>query len=180
VAQRPAESPFEEALLPHLDAAYNLARWLTHNDQDAEDVVQEAYLRALRFFGGFRGGDGRGWLLAIVRNACHDWMQRRAGPAPTMPFDEEIHGPEVAPDDPETLLVQRANQQIVRRALEALPPLSREVLVLRELEGLSYQEIARMVAIPVGTVMSRLARARARLQQQLAGQAGEESGRELH
>ena len=179
MAHRGAESPFEQALLPHLDAAYNLARWLTRNDQDAEDVVQEAFLRALRFFGSFRGGDGRSWLLAIVRNACYDWLQRRAGPDQMMAFDEEIHAPQAAADDPEHLLLQRADRQIVRRALEALPPVWREVLILRELEGLSYKEIARVVGIPVGTVMSRLARARTRLQQQLTGPTEEESGREL-
>ncbi len=168
-----AQSPFEEALLPHLDAAYNLARWLTRNDQDAEDVVQEAYLRALRFFGAFRGGDGRAWLLAIVRNTCHDWLRRHSAPD-TTPFDEEIHTGERPAETPETLLLQRGDRATLQRALAALPVGWREVLVLRELEGLSYRQIAEIVGVPVGTVMSRLARARARLQQHVSAPADEE------
>lgn len=178
MADRAAQQRFEQALLPHLDAAYNLARWLTRNPQDAEDVVQEAYLRALKFFHSFRGGDGRRWLLAIVRNTCHDWMHAR-GAERTTPFDEQIHAREAA-ETPETLLLQRADQDTVRRALEALPVVWREVLILRELEGMSYKEIGEVLDIPVGTVMSRLARARARLQQQLADHAtGQESRHEL-
>lgn len=178
MADRAAQRLFEQALLPHLDAAYNLARWLTRDPQDAEDVVQEAYLRALRFFHSFRGGDGRRWLLAIVRNTCHDWLRAR-GADKTTPFDEEIHVRDAAPETPETLLLQQADRETVRRAIEALPIVWREVIILRELEGLSYKEIGEIAGIPVGTVMSRLARGRARLQQQLAGPAGEESRREL-
>ncbi len=179
MAPRPAENVFEQVLLPHLDAAYNLARWLTRNDQDAEDVVQEAYLRALRFFGGFRGGDGRPWLLAIVRNACHDFLRNR-GPAGQMaPFDEEIHSQETEAQTPETLLLQQADRETVRRALEGLPIAWREVLVLRELEGLSYKAIAEVLGVPIGTVMSRLSRARARLEEQLGRARPEEARREL-
>lgn len=179
MATPPEQSLFEQALLPHLDAAYNLARWLTRDAQDAEDVVQEAYLRALRFFGGFRGGDARPWLLAIVRNASHDWLRQRGALDATTPFDEEIHTGERTSETPETLLLQRADRGTVQRALAALPVRLREVIVLRELEGLSYRQIAEIVGVPVGTVMSRLARARARLQHDVAGPAGEESGREL-
>ncbi len=180
MAYPPAQSRFEQALLPHLDAAYNLARWLTHDDQDAEDVVQEACLRALRFFGSFRGGEARPWLLAIVRNTCHDWLRRRGAINQITPFDEEIHSVQCAPESPEDLLLQRADRDALRQALAALPIALREVLVLRELEGLSYKAIAEVVAVPVGTVMSRLSRARARLQEQLAGTAVEkESNREL-
>lgn len=162
----------EQALLPHLDAAYNLARWLTGNDHDAQDVVQEAYLRACQFFGGFRGTDGRAWLLTIVRNTCYTWLQRNRPRHSSVPFDEEQHGiPEETPPDP---LEQAEDRSALRRALEALPPEFREVVVLRELEGLSYREIASVAGIAVGTVMSRLARARERLQRRLLGNVKKE------
>jgi RNA polymerase sigma-70 factor (ECF subfamily) len=165
---------FEQTVLPHLAAAYNLARWLTHNDQDAEDVVQEAYLRAFRFFGGFHGGDSRAWLLTIVRHTCYTWLrQQRAHDLITV-FDEELHTPECPTADPETQLVQQASAQALRAAVEALPVEFREVVVLRDLEELSYKEIATIANIPIGTVMSRLARARKRLQQALLTQAGKE------
>ncbi len=170
---------FERVLLPHLDAAFNLARWLTGSVQDAEDAVQEAYLRALRFFGGFRGGDGRAWLLAIVRNACWDTLKQRRSLDPADPFDETVHTPASADPDPEALLIRRAEEDMVREAVEGLPVEWREVLVLREFEGLSYKEIADVAAIPIGTVMSRLARARARLQQQLAARVNEERSGDL-
>ncbi len=166
-----AGSGFEQAVLPHLDSAYNLARWLTRDDQDARDVVQEACLRALRFFPSFRGGDGRAWLLGIVRNASYDWLRERGAAESAMAFDEDTYVPDDAAT-PESLLLQRADRQMIRRAIEMLPAAWREVLVLRELEGLSYKEIAAVAAIPVGTVMSRLARARGRLQQYLAEHAG--------
>ncbi len=162
------ESRFEQACLPHLAAAYNLARWLTHDDRDAEDVVQEAYLRALRFFDTFRGGDGRAWLLAIVRNACHDWLRKNRPLEESAPFDEDVHSPPVDLDTPERTALRGADREMLRRALEGLPPAWREVIVLRELEGLSYKEIAEVAGIPIGTVMSRLARARMRLKQDLA------------
>jgi RNA polymerase sigma-70 factor (ECF subfamily) len=164
------ESRFEQACLPHLAAAYNLARWLTHDDRDAEDVVQEAYLRALRFFDTFRGGDGRAWLLAIVRNACHDWLRRNRPLEESTPFDEDVHSAPVDQDTPERTALRSADREMLRRALSALPAAWREVIVLRELEGLSYKEIAEVAGIPIGTVMSRLARARTRLQQSLAAE----------
>jgi len=157
-----------EQLLSHLNAAYNLARWLTRNDTDAEDVVQEAYLRAFKHFRSFHGGDSRPWLLAIVRNTFYTWLQQNRAPERQIPFDEEIH---IAEDDhlnPEGLLLQKANNQSVRQAIEELPPEFREVIVLRELEGLSYKQIADVTEIPVGTVMSRLARGRKRLEQNLS------------
>ena len=155
---------FEEAVLPHLNAAYNLARWLTRNDTDAEDVVQEAYLRAFKFFGGFHGTDGRSWLLAIVRNTCYTWMQHNRSPEVSLPLDDETDEIESTDLDPEALLLQRADTLLVRRALEDLPIEFREVMVFRELEEMSYKQIAVITELPVGTVMSRLARGRKRLQ----------------
>ena len=162
---------FEKAVLPHLDAAYNLARWLTRNDADAEDVVQEAYLRAFRFFDGFHGENGRAWLLGIVRNTSYTWMQRNRSPQLNMPLDDEPH--EVESDDlnPEALLLQKADAQMLRKAVEELPVEFREVLVLRELDEMSYKQIAVVADLPLGTVMSRLARARKRLQQILSSHA---------
>jgi RNA polymerase sigma factor (sigma-70 family) len=161
---------FEKAVLPHLDAAYNLARWLTHNDADAEDVVQEAYLRAFKFFGGFHGEDGRAWLLGIVRNTSYTWMQRNRSPALNLPLDDEPY--EVKSNDlnPEALLLQKVDAQMLRQAVEELPIEFREVLVLRELDEMSYKQIAVVADLPLGTVMSRLARARKRLQQILESQ----------
>jgi RNA polymerase sigma factor (sigma-70 family) len=162
---------FEQALLPHLGAAYNLARWLTHDDHDAEDLVQAAYLRALTSFGGFHGANGRAWLLMIVRNACYTWLERKRARGPVTAFDEETHGIESRAMDPGECLVREEDRQSVRRIVQELPLELREVLVLRELEGLSYKEIAALAGIPLGTVMSRLARARERLQQRLGGLA---------
>ena len=165
---------FEEAMVPHLPAAYNLARWLARNDHDAEDLVQEAYLRALRSFDGFRGGDGRAWLLTIVRNTCYTWLRQHRMEDLTELFDEEIHTPERDSSNPETLLLGTADAQLLRQALEELPVEFREVLVLRELEGMSYREIADFMSVPVGTVMSRLARGRERLERQLTHSAKKE------
>jgi RNA polymerase sigma-70 factor (ECF subfamily) len=162
---------FEEAILPHLGAAYNLARWLTRDAHDAEDVVQEAYLRALQFFGGFRGGDGRAWLLAIVRNTCYTWLERKRAHKPATAFDEETHGAAPAAQGPDAQLLRQEDAQLLRRALEELPPEFREVIVLRELEDLSYRQIAEVTGAPIGTVMSRLARARERLQRWATRQA---------
>ena len=161
---------FEQAVLPHLDAAYNLARWLTRNDHDAEDVVQEAYLRAFKSFGGFYGVDGRAWLMTIVRHTCYDWLKQNRAAELSTPFDEEIHSGAGEESNPETLLLRKADSQLLRQALEELPLEFREIVILRELEGFSYKEIADIADIPLGTVMSRLARARKRLQQNLAGQ----------
>jgi RNA polymerase sigma-70 factor (ECF subfamily) len=166
--------PFDQVVLPHLDAAYNLARWLTRSDVDAEDVVQEACVRALRFFGGFRGDDARSWLLAIVRNSCYDFLRRRRPQELTDAFDEEIHTAVEQTHTPEALLLRRADRAMVRQALETLPLAWREVIILRELEGLSYKQIADVTGIKIGTVMSRLARARARLQQLLGSDAARE------
>ncbi|GCE21686.1 sigma-70 family RNA polymerase sigma factor [Dictyobacter kobayashii] len=165
---------FEQLILPHLDAAYNLARWLTHNDQDAQDMVQEACLRAFRFFQGFRGGDSRVWLLTIVRNTCYTWLQQRRLDEQTTPFDEELHDIESETFNPEVLYLRRIDQQRLREALVALPIEFREVMVLRELEELSYRDISTIVHIPLGTVMSRLARARKQMQRYLAKQTNEE------
>jgi RNA polymerase sigma-70 factor, ECF subfamily len=161
-------STFEDVALPHLDAAYNLARWLTRNTQDAEDVVQEAYLRAFRFFGGFRGGNTRSWLLKIVRNTCYTWLHQNRGQRVTALFEEQVHTDIAESQDPETLLLRKAEGQSLNRALEELPTAFREVLVLLEVEGLSYKEIAEVLGIPIGTVMSRLARARQRLRKSLS------------
>jgi RNA polymerase sigma factor (sigma-70 family) len=159
---------FEQSVLPHLPAAYNLARWLTRNDHDAEDVVQEAYVRAFRYFDGFHGGDSRAWLLAIVRHTCYTWLQHNRGHELMTGFGDEIHRLDGEATNPETLLLHRTHQLWLRQALEELPVEFREVIILREFEGLSYKEIAAIADLPVGTVMSRLARARKRLQQTLA------------
>ena len=150
--------------LPHLDAAYNLARWLMRNEYDAEDAVQEAYLKAYRHQAGFRGDDGRAWLLAIVRNTCYDRL-RQSGVRDNSAFDERIHSIGQSTTNPETSLLDKEKTELLREALEALSPEYREVLVLRELEELSYVEIASITKIPIGTVMSRLSRARKQLQE---------------
>jgi RNA polymerase sigma-70 factor (ECF subfamily) len=160
---------FEEVTLPHITAAYNLARWLTRNNHDAEDVVQEAYMRAFKFFDSFRGGDGRPWLLRIVRNTCYTWLQRNRTSDLSIVSDDEIDAVESGDPNPETALLKRANGELLKQALEELPLEFREVFILRELEGLSYKQISQIAGIPIGTVMSRLARARTRLQQRLAG-----------
>ena len=165
---------FEEAVLPHLDSAYNLARWLIRNDHDAQDLVQESCLRALRSFEGFRGGDARAWLLTIVRNTCYTWLQQTRLQELTTVFDEEIHTAQEHSRSPEALLLESADAHLVKEALEELPPEFREAIVLRELEGMSYKEIADMAGVPVGTVMSRLARARERLQRQVTNSAKRE------
>ena len=164
---------FERAMLPHLDAAYNLARWLVGNAQDAEDVAQEACLRALTFFDSFRGEDGRAWLLAIVRNTCYDWLRKNRNPQ-LLGSTEELDAAADPGPGPEAAQLRHADQRAVRDALEALPAEYREALVLRELEGMSYKEIARVTDLPIGTVMSRLARGRKRLEAALVAAAGKE------
>jgi len=149
---------FEEVVLPHLDAAYRLARWLVANDHDAEDIVQDACVRALRYFRTFSGGNGRAWFLKIVRNTCHDWHSHMRR-LPTDVFDEEQHSDSLATDS-EELAIQAANVQLIEYALRELPARPRELLVLRELEELSYQELADVLGIPIGSVMSGLSRAR--------------------
>jgi len=154
-------------LVNHLDASYNLAKWLTQNEHDAEDIVQDAFLRAIRHFGSFQGGEGRAWLLTIVRNLCYDSMRRKNVRERTAPFDEEVHYHCPTPSNPEASLLQKERAGILRDALAELPLELREVLVLRELEELSYREIASIAQVPMGTVMSRLNRARKRLQRVL-------------
>jgi RNA polymerase sigma-70 factor, ECF subfamily len=166
----PSQLPsFEQAVLPHLDAAYNLARWLMRNEQDAQDVAQEAYLRAFRFFPGFRGGDARAWLLKIVRNTCYSWLHANRPLQEATEFDESHFPPDSCALNPEEAALQNNTNTQVRKALEKLPPNYREVLILRELEGMSYKEIADITGMPAGTVMSSLSRARGRLRQILTG-----------
>ena len=150
---------FDEVVLPHLDAAYRLARWLIRNDDDAEDVVQEAALRAFRYFRTFAGGNGRAWFLRIVRNTCSGW-RGHGFHAITDPFDEEQHSGARPSSDPETLLLQTDDVTSIERAMSNLPDRFRELLVLRELKGLSYRELADVMDVPMGTVMSSLSRAR--------------------
>jgi RNA polymerase sigma-70 factor (ECF subfamily) len=162
---------FELLAMPHLDAAYNLARWLTHNDHDAQDVVQEALVRAMRYMGGFRGENARAWLLQIVRHACFSWLKENR-PAERMflndDADDAMHDiPAPATDEPPSVAMRKDDRLQINQAMAALPVVYREVLVLRELEDLSYNDIARIADIPVGTVMSRLARARGLMRQAL-------------
>ena len=163
-----AQRRFEEAALPHLDAAYNLARWLTRNEHAAEDVVQEAFFRATRYFDSFRGGDGRAWLLGVVRRVSFDWLAKQRTQE-ALTFDDEIHGRYDESSDPVFHAIRACEAGLVREALEQLPALLREAVVLRELEGLSYREIAAVAEVPIGTVMSRLSRGRQQLQERLAG-----------
>ncbi len=162
------ESPrlieFERQVLPHLDAAYNLARFLMRNDQDAEDVVQEAALRAFRFFDSFRGENSRAWFLSIVRNTAFTALKRNRMDEETVVFDEELHGGRIPPLDAGIALDLAQDRQTVRAAIEQLPAEFREAITLRELEGMSYKEIADIAGVPIGTIMSRLARARRQLQ----------------
>lgn len=166
--------PFEQTILSHLDAAYNLARWLVRSPADADDVVQESCLRALRFYDGFRGGDSRAWFLKIVRNTCYSWLRKGRPAELSEEFDEMVHSTGATWDDPETELLSQADTARVRQALEALPVAFREVLVLREIEGLSYKEISNAIGAPIGTVMSGLSRARRKLRDQLVAGAGKE------
>ena len=154
---------FELLVLPHLDAAFNLARWLTGDDRDAEDVTQEACMRALKFFSSFRGESARAWFLTIVRRTAWTWLQHNRGYREESEFDEELHGG-ADPSNPETIVIRQGDIAAVRQAIDSLPPEFREVVILRELECCAYKEIADIVGIPVGTVMSRLARARRQLQ----------------
>ena len=168
---RELEDPqrFERVVMPHLSAGYNLARWLTRNDQDAQDVVQEAYLRAARSFDRYRGGDPRSWLLTIVRNTCYTWLRQNRGSetagAPGNTDDGWVDVPADPAGQPEAQFIRAADRRLLQEALELLPAEFREALVLRELEGFSYKEIADITDVPLGTVMSRLARARKQLQQ---------------
>lgn len=179
-AAKPASGPsrlelFEEIVLPHLDAAHNLARWLTRDPQDAQDVVQEACLRAFRFFDTYQGGDGKAWLLAVVRNTCRTWHRRHGRERTTLPFDEEAHGVS-SPPGQEQGAADREHLGVLRACIEALPVDFREVLVMRELEEMSYLEIAAATGLALGTVMSRLSRARKRLEECAARRTTEAAG----
>jgi len=156
---------FEEVILPHLNAAYNLARWLTRNEHDAQDVVQEAYLRAFRFFGSYKGGDGKSWLLEVVRNTCFTFHRREKRNMTSVEFDETTHTPSVNPPDAEEALVVASKKTILKDCIEGLPDAFRGILVMRELEEMSYQQISDVAGLPPGTVMSRLSRARKRLEE---------------
>jgi RNA polymerase sigma-70 factor (ECF subfamily) len=160
---------FEQLVLPHLDAAFNLAVWILSSRTDAEDVTQDAMLRAFRFFEGFHGGDVRAWLLQIVRNTCYTWMKKNRRMKMTDQFDEELHMQSSA--TPESIAIAGNDRERLTRALETIPLRYREVIVLRELEGCSYKEIAAITSIPIGTVMSSLSRARRQLHSALAKSA---------
>jgi RNA polymerase sigma-70 factor (ECF subfamily) len=153
---------FDEIILPHLDSAHNLARWLLRGSDHAEDVVQEACLRAFRYFGTFRGGNARAWLLKIVRTTAFRWLQKNRVQHLATEFNEALHSEECEALNPETLLLQGENTRLLEQAMDHLPDRLREVLILRELEGLSYKEIADVAGVPIGTVMSTLFRARER------------------
>jgi RNA polymerase sigma-70 factor (ECF subfamily) len=165
---------FEEAMLPHLDAAHNLARWLLRNEQDAQDVVQEAYLRAFRSFAGFRGTNGRAWLLTIVRNTAYTLLKKNRAAELIAPFDEEIHAGGEESASPAMIIEHAEDAELIRNAMDDLPAEFREVLTLRHQEMLSYNEISEILKIPIGTVMSRLARARGKLKGCLAARISQE------
>ena len=179
MAEQSKGGRFEEIALPHLAAAYNLARWLVRNDHDAEDLVQEAFLRAFKSFGGYYGGNSRSWLLTIVRNTCYTWLRNNRVLLDAESIDDKLDELGLDFADPEVLLLQSVDAQIVRQALQELPVEFREVVVLREMEGFSYKEIADVVDLPIGTVMSRLARGRKRLHALLARRMGKEARVEL-
>ncbi len=160
---------FQTTVMPHINSAFNLARWLTRGNQEAEDIVQEAYLRAYKFFDSFHGEDGRVWLLGIVRNTFYTWHHQNKLQTQFVEFDEELHGSEANENlrddeyNPENILIQKDNQRIIQNALNQLPIEFREVMVMRELEELSYKQIAEITQVPMGTVMSRLGRGRKQL-----------------
>ncbi len=172
-------SAYEESLLPHLGAAYNLARWIMGNDQDAEDMVQEAYLRAYKYFSGYQGGNSRSWLLTIVRNTCYTWLRQNRSQELSTDLEDETTNSESEGLNPEILYQHSHNHKMVRLALEKLPVEYRELIILRELEGMAYKEIAQMTGVPIGTVMSRLARGRQRLKECLGQIFDEEGNHEL-
>src|SRR5213596_804279 len=165
---------FEAVILPHLDAAHNLAKWLLRNEQDAQDVVQEAYLRAFKSFGGFHGSNGRAWLLTIVRNTSYTLLKKNRAVDLTTTFDEEIHATGHDSASPAAILEHAEDAELIRNAMDQLPTEFREILALRHQEGLSYKEIGDIAQLAPGTVMSRLARARAKLKEYLTAQIGKE------
>jgi RNA polymerase sigma-70 factor (ECF subfamily) len=168
IAERRWQSRFESVVLPHLDAGYALARWLTRNDADAADVVQEAFLRAFRYFDSYRDGDAKSWLLKIVRRTSYDWLERNR-PAELVPIeldgdpDSSVHNPPAAAVDADALMESRSDLRRLDLLIETLPPPLREAIVLRELHELDYRQIAEVTGVPIGTVMSRLHRARVAL-----------------
>jgi RNA polymerase sigma-70 factor (ECF subfamily) len=161
------QTHFEEIIMPHLDAAYNLARWLTRNEHDAQDVVQDAFLRAFKFFESFRGGNSRSWLLSIVRNTAYTWFEKNRRHEIGTISDEAIENIQDEAPNPEAYLLQHTGHQEIMNAIAELPLEFREAIILRELEEMSYKEIADVMNVPLGTVMSRLARARRQLQESL-------------
>ena len=165
---------FEALMLPQLDAAHNLAKWLLRNEQDAQDVVQEAFLRAFKSFSGFHGSNGRAWLLTIVRNTSYTLLKKNRVADLTTPFDEEIHASGDESVSAATILERSEDAQFIREAMDELPAEFREILTLRHQEDLSYKEIADIAQIAPGTVMSRLARARAKLKECLAARIANE------
>ena len=173
-AQEHELASFEAMMLPHLDAAHNLARWLMRNEQDAQDVVQEAYLRAFKSFSGFHGSNGRGWLLTIVRNTSYTLLKKNRAADLTTTFDEEIHASGRESVSPAAMLEHAEDAKLIKKALNALPAEFREILTLRHQEELSYLQIGEILKIPTGTVMSRLARARTKLREYLTSQMSQE------
>lgn len=173
-AQKAELASFEDVMLPHLDAAHNLAKWLLRNEEDAKDVVQEAYLRAFKSFGGFHGSNGRAWLLTIVRNTSYTLLKKNRAADLTTTFDEEIHAASDESASPAIIVEHAEDAERVTKAMDELPAEFREILVLRHQEGLSYKEIAEIAQIPPGTVMSRLARARGKLKEYLAAHIGKD------
>lgn len=170
---------FEAMMLAHLDAAYNLARWLLRDEQNAQDVVQDAYLRGFKYFDSFRGSDARPWILGIVRNACFSWLEKNRQADRALAFDEErdidiVDGHSPVARSPEESLIRKLEQARIDQAIDGLPPAFREVIILREMEEMSYEQISQVAGIPVGTVMSRLARARALLRRALVESDGKE------
>lgn len=170
---------FEQTILPHINAAYNLARWIINDEQDAEDVVQESFLRAYKYFASYQGGNSRSWLLTIVHNMCYTWLRDHQNQGLVVDLNDEISSDDMDPGNPELFLQIKANQKLVLSAMEKLPTEYRELIVLRELEEMSYKEIALIAGVPIGTVMSRLARARQRLKECLSRQYNEEGTHEL-
>ena len=173
------QARFEQIILPHIDAAYNLAHWILNNDQDAEDIVQESFLRAFKYFASYQGGNSRSWLLTIVRNTCYDWLHQNRSQGLTVELDEEIVEDDLDAGDPAIFMQIKIDHQMVASALDKLPVQFRELIVLREFEEMSYKEIALIAGIPIGTVMSRLARARERLKDCLGRRQDEEGTHEL-
>ena len=173
-AQEHELASFEAMMLPHMDAAHNLARWLLRNEQDAQDVVQEAYLRAFKSFGGFHGSNGRAWLLTIVRNTSYTLLKKNRAVDLSTTFDEEIHASDHESASPAAILEHAEDAELIGKAMDELPAEFREIVILRHQQDLSYKEIGEILRIPPGTVMSRLARARGKLKEYFAAQIGKE------